>query len=384
MITSAAQEGVGDDDVLCGRGGGTNHHIGNVRFRALVAAHQRKYLAAKRADKERIAQDIVKIIQGRGGRYLQKDESGTWQQVDDKKAIAKSCQALREGLDVRNKSFKFPSDSGESPTAAAREESSPTRDPATSPIASQPIVMSIVGTNNSTFKSISCQKENTDTNEGKSTSYQKENTEANESNSQDQRGIYDDATNGNTEQDGVQWNDVLCGRGGYTNSHAGNVRFRAVVASYQSQYLTAKKREKEGIARDVVQTIRERGGRFLQKNDAGSWEEVDEKKAILKSSQALREGLDAHKRTLLSPEAAASKVVEASLSMADKKHPAAKSVDEVASAQLPPKRRKLDAVISKLPVMSRKVLETVARLALEATTDEAIDEVATVIINASG
>jgi hypothetical protein len=139
-----------------------------------------------------------------------------------------------------------------------------------------------------------------------------------------------------------------------------------------------------------VQTIRERGGRFLQKNDSGSWEEVDEKKAILKSSQALREGLDVHKRTFQSPDsndvstvAAASAVMDASLSSADKKLPAATSVDEAVSIQPASKRRKLDAVISKLPVMSRKVLETVARLALEATTDEAVDEVATVIINAS-
>lgn len=381
MITASPQAGVGDDDVLCGRGGGTNYHIGNVRFRAVIAEHQREYLAAKRPDKERIAQVIVNIIQERGGRFLQKDESGTWQEVDDKKAIAKSSQALREGLDIRNKSFKVPSGSSESPektspTPAAREESSPTLDPAASPIARQPVAMSI----DSNSKSIN----------SKSTPFQKENTDANEGNSQHEPGKYDDATDGNTAKDGVTANDVLCGRGGRTNTHDGNVRFRAVVASHQSQYLIAKKREKEGIARDVVQAIRERGGRFLQKSESGTWEEVDEKKAILKSSQALREGLDVHKRTFQSPDtnnvsplAAASAVVDASLSSADKKLPAATSANEAVSVQPASKRRKLDAVISKLPVMSRKVLETVARLALEATTDEAVDEVATVIITTS-
>ena len=43
------------NDVLLGRGGETNHHIGNIQYRQLVKACQPAYLAAKRRDKPRIA-----------------------------------------------------------------------------------------------------------------------------------------------------------------------------------------------------------------------------------------------------------------------------------------------------------------------------------------
>ena len=95
------------NDVLCGRGGGTNNYEGNRRFRAIVAEHQRDYLAARKKDKAVIARQIVRIIQNRGGRFLQKTAAtDLWEQVTDKKATEKTSQALREGLDVRNKAIK--------------------------------------------------------------------------------------------------------------------------------------------------------------------------------------------------------------------------------------------------------------------------------------
>ena len=89
-------------------------------------------------------------------------------------------------------------------------------------------------------------------------------------------------------------NDVLCGRGGATNNHVGNKRFRMHVSENQPAYLQAKKRDKSLIARAVVDRVREQGGRFLKKIDerGNSWIEVGDKKAIEKTSQALREGLD--------------------------------------------------------------------------------------------
>lgn len=44
----------------------------------------------------------------------------------------------------------------------------------------------------------------------------------------------------------VNKNDVLCGRGGATNSHSGNRAFRSLVKRYQDRYLRAKKRDKPG------------------------------------------------------------------------------------------------------------------------------------------
>jgi len=94
-------------------------------------------------------------------------------------------------------------------------------------------------------------------------------------------------------------NDVLCGRGGLTNSHVGNKRFRDVVAEYQLEYLKARKNDKKGIARKIVARIDESGGRFLQRSVSSNvWSIASEKRALEKTSQALREGLDVRHKTL--------------------------------------------------------------------------------------
>jgi hypothetical protein len=91
-----------ENDVLFGRGGATNNHEGNRRFRAFVADHQAEYLEARKKDKARISRRIVHLVRERGGRFLRRDdETGLWVEVGDKKAIEKTSQALREGLDVR-------------------------------------------------------------------------------------------------------------------------------------------------------------------------------------------------------------------------------------------------------------------------------------------
>jgi len=98
---------VEENDVLCGRGGGTNNYVGNKRFRTLVSVNQKDYLLARKKDKSAIAKHIVQIVQRRGGRFLRKDTmQSTWVEVGDQKAAEKTSQALREGLDVRHKEFR--------------------------------------------------------------------------------------------------------------------------------------------------------------------------------------------------------------------------------------------------------------------------------------
>jgi hypothetical protein len=99
--------------------------------------------------------------------------------------------------------------------------------------------------------------------------------------------------------DSISSNDVLCGRGGATNNHVGNQKFRAVVAEYQHEYLEARKKEKALIARKIVDRINQNGGRFLKRGQGSDvWVEVPTKKATEKTSQALREGLDVRHKTL--------------------------------------------------------------------------------------
>jgi len=93
---------MGENDVLCGRGGGTNSQMGNRRFRALVRDFQPTYLMAKRREKPLMARSVVLIVRHRGGRFLRRDDAdGRLYEVGDEKAEAKTSQALREGLDVR-------------------------------------------------------------------------------------------------------------------------------------------------------------------------------------------------------------------------------------------------------------------------------------------
>ncbi len=88
-------------DVLCGRGGGTNHHTGNNHWRALVAANKRLYISLPKKQKNLVAKSIVHAIRSQrpcGGRFLQKDGTNkVWNDIGDIKAVEKTSQALREG-----------------------------------------------------------------------------------------------------------------------------------------------------------------------------------------------------------------------------------------------------------------------------------------------
>lgn len=85
------------DDVLSGRGGGTNSHPGNRFFRNLINHHRDRYLRAKKNDKPHISRSIVNIIRNKNGRFLKKEEEdGLWYEIGDDLAREKTSQALRQ------------------------------------------------------------------------------------------------------------------------------------------------------------------------------------------------------------------------------------------------------------------------------------------------
>jgi hypothetical protein len=93
----------GMNDVMCGRGGGTNNHIGNIRFRQLVNGHKLRYLAATKSEKPMVSREVVTIWRSLNppGRFLKQKpsadgKSGLWSDVGDKKAREKASQCLRE------------------------------------------------------------------------------------------------------------------------------------------------------------------------------------------------------------------------------------------------------------------------------------------------
>jgi hypothetical protein len=99
--------------------------------------------------------------------------------------------------------------------------------------------------------------------------------------------------------------DVLSGRGGGINAHPGNKRFRNWIGARKEAYnLASNKQDKANVSMEVLNLVRKQNppGRFLAKEEnanfgpgvivgvTGYWLEVDENKAIAKTSQALREG----------------------------------------------------------------------------------------------
>lgn len=91
----------GMNDCLMGRGGGTNHHPGNKRYRAITEAKKPKYLASKRLDKPLVAMEVIKEWRSMNpmGRFLkQNQETKFWYDVGDRKAREKTSQALREKI----------------------------------------------------------------------------------------------------------------------------------------------------------------------------------------------------------------------------------------------------------------------------------------------
>ena len=87
-----------DIDVLCGRGGATNSHTGNRKFRKIVSLHRERYLRAKKRDKPAYAQHVLELVrnqsQSKPCRFLKKDlNSGMWYDIGDEKAREKVAQA---------------------------------------------------------------------------------------------------------------------------------------------------------------------------------------------------------------------------------------------------------------------------------------------------
>uniref|UniRef100_A0A6U1PBE7 DUF6824 domain-containing protein n=1 Tax=Cyclophora tenuis TaxID=216820 RepID=A0A6U1PBE7_CYCTE len=88
----------GNYDVLCGRGKSALNHIGNRRFRTVVAYHLPKYLALKsRSDKTSLAMKIVASVRSQGGQFLKQDpDTHVWYEIGDKMARDKVAHALRD------------------------------------------------------------------------------------------------------------------------------------------------------------------------------------------------------------------------------------------------------------------------------------------------
>lgn len=92
-----------DNDVLSGRGGLTNHHPGNKKYRKWVEDHKEKYRQGTMNQKTTIAKQIIHMVKNQDppGRFLKRDNrNNPWFELDDEKAEKKTKQALRENKDT--------------------------------------------------------------------------------------------------------------------------------------------------------------------------------------------------------------------------------------------------------------------------------------------
>lgn len=86
--------------------------------------------------------------------------------------------------------------------------------------------------------------------------------------------------------------DVLCGRGGLTNTHPGNAWYRNLVRANRPYYRSSPKHGKILVAKAIVNHVFAQSPpcRFLEKSRKdGKWYPVDWKRSVDKTSQALRE-----------------------------------------------------------------------------------------------
>jgi len=85
--------------------------------------------------------------------------------------------------------------------------------------------------------------------------------------------------------------DILCGRGGKSNHHPGNKKYRQVVDEIKGMYRrTATKTVKTDLSRAIVDHVQTYGGRFVKKDEkSGHYHLLSKCEARKKTSQALRE-----------------------------------------------------------------------------------------------
>jgi hypothetical protein len=110
--------GVHDHDILSGRGAFVNGHIGNSRLRTLALDRKIQFDSGNYTEKRALATEVVQIIRTLDppGRFLKRVAAsakkpakegndwilpprgldGTWEELNDEKAIHKACQVMRD------------------------------------------------------------------------------------------------------------------------------------------------------------------------------------------------------------------------------------------------------------------------------------------------
>mmetsp|Transcript_22673 Transcript_22673/g.52359 ORF Transcript_22673/g.52359 Transcript_22673/m.52359 type:complete len:308 (-) Transcript_22673:193-1116(-) len=102
-----------ENDILMGRGGKNNQHVGNEKLRSMARMQSENYRKSSKKGKSYISRELVKSVRQLSppGRFLKKNNiSGEWEDVGDEVAREKASQVLRDAVSV---SIASPSDASE-------------------------------------------------------------------------------------------------------------------------------------------------------------------------------------------------------------------------------------------------------------------------------
>lgn len=90
-----------ENDVLMGRGGKNNQHVGNEKLRELARAECENYRKSSKKGKSYISRKLVSQVREMNppGRFLKRDQlTATWEDVGDEIAREKASQVLRDAV----------------------------------------------------------------------------------------------------------------------------------------------------------------------------------------------------------------------------------------------------------------------------------------------
>lgn len=92
-----------ESDILCGRGGKSNHHPGNKKYRLVISRMKMNYRnMGSKTQKTDLSRAIVEHVYGYGGRFLRYDkDSSKYVVLSPAEARKKTSQALREMKEVK-------------------------------------------------------------------------------------------------------------------------------------------------------------------------------------------------------------------------------------------------------------------------------------------
>jgi hypothetical protein len=86
-----------DNDVLLGRGKPFQEWPGNIQLSNIIDMHRKPYNESDRAQKTAISRDVVQIIKGLNGRFLQLNKAtGHWEEFSDAVAREKVGSGFRK------------------------------------------------------------------------------------------------------------------------------------------------------------------------------------------------------------------------------------------------------------------------------------------------